>query len=44
MKIGGTVVVPFRGRHAIKIGYANGIVTKFGTNFNQFLVSYQVVL
>ena len=44
VKIGGTVVVPFRGRHAIKIGYANGIVTKFGTNFNQFLVSYQVVL
>jgi len=44
VKIGGTVVVPFRGRHAIKIGYVKSVVTKFGTNFNQFLVSYQVVL
>lgn len=44
LKIGGTVVVPFRKRHAIKIGYANGIVTKYGNDFDQFLLSYQVVL
>ena len=44
MKIGGTIVVPFRGRHAIKIGYANGIVTRYGDDFDQFLVSYQVLL
>jgi hypothetical protein len=44
VKIGGTVVVPFRGRHAIKIGYANGIVTRYGDDFDQFLVSYQVLL
>jgi hypothetical protein len=44
IKIGGTLVVPFRGRHAIKLGYANGTVTKFGTDFNQFLLSYQVLL
>ena len=44
VKVGGTVVVPFRGRHAIKIGYAHGAITKYGTDFDQFLVSYQVVL
>jgi hypothetical protein len=42
-KIGGTLVIPFRGRHAIKLGYANGILTEFGSDFNQFLVSYQFV-
>ena len=41
-KIGGTLVVPFRGRHAIKIGYVNGAHTEFGTDFDQFLVTYQV--
>ncbi len=44
LKVGGTLVVPFHGRHAIKIGYANGVVTKTGADFNQFLVSYQVLL
>lgn len=42
-KIGGTVVVPFRGRHAIKLGYAHGVLTEFGTDFDQFLLSYQFV-
>ena len=40
-RIGGTVVVPFKGRNAIKIGYATGLFTEFGTDFDQFLVSYQ---
>jgi len=44
VKIGGTVVVPFAGRHAIKIGYARGAVTKYGSDFDQFLVTYQVLL
>jgi hypothetical protein len=44
VKVGGTVVVPFAGRHAIKIGYANGAVTKYGADFDQFLVTYQVLL
>lgn len=44
LKVGGTVVVPFRGRHAIKLGYANGAKTKYGTNFDQVLLSYQVLL
>jgi len=43
-RIGGTVVVPFLGRHAIKVGYSFGVYTKFGSDFNQFLVSYQVLL
>jgi hypothetical protein len=44
VKIGGTIMVPFGGRHAIKIGYANGARTKYGNNFDQFLLSYQVLL
>ncbi len=42
-RIGVTVVVPFRGRHAIKVGYSGGVVTEFGSDYRQFLVSYQVV-
>lgn len=44
VKLGGTLVVPFLKRHAIKVGYADGIVTRFGNDFNQFLVSYTLVL
>ena len=35
-RIGGTVVVPFEGWHAVKIGYAKGLFTEFGTDFEQF--------
>jgi hypothetical protein len=44
LKIGGTIMVPFRGRHAIKIGYGNGVITRFGSDFDQVIVSYQVAL
>jgi len=44
LKVGGTLVVPFWRRHAIKLGYANGVVTRYGNAFDQFLVSYQVAL
>lgn len=44
VKLGGTLVVPFLKRHAIKIGYANGIITRFGNDFSQFIISYSVVL
>lgn len=44
LKLGGTFVMPFHGRHAIKIGYANGVITRFGNDFDQLLVSYQVIL
>lgn len=43
-KIGGTVVIPFAGRHALKIGYANGAVTKYGSDFDQFLLTYHYLL
>jgi hypothetical protein len=43
-RIGGTVVVPFKRRHAIKVGFATGLFTEFGTDFDQYLVSYQVLL
>ncbi len=43
-RIGGTLVVPFKGRHAIKLGYATGIFTEFGSDFDQYLVSYQVLI
>jgi len=33
-RIGGTLVVPFKGGHAVKLGYYTGIFTKFGCDFN----------
>jgi len=44
LKLGGTLVFPFGGRHAIKLGYAAGVVTRYGNDFNQFLMSYQLLL
>ena len=43
-RIGGTIVIPFLSRHAIKIGYSTGMRTRYGTDFDQFLVTYQVLL
>jgi hypothetical protein len=42
-RLGGTVVVPFGGRHAIKVGFSTGVLTKFGTDFEQFLASYMLI-
>ena len=44
LKIGGTLVIPFLGRHAIKIGYADGVVIRYGDDFSQFLLSYQMLI
>lgn len=44
LKVGGTLVIPFRGRHAIKIGYANGVIIRYGDDFNAVLLSYQVAI
>jgi hypothetical protein len=44
VKLGGTIVFPFRRYHAIKIGYATGVVTRYGNDFDQFLLSYQLLL
>jgi len=43
-RIGATVVIPFGGRHAIKVGYSTGTRTRFGNDFDQFLVTYQTLL
>lgn len=43
-KVGGTVVIPFGGRHAIKLGYANSTKTNYGSDFDQWLITYQVIL
>jgi hypothetical protein len=43
-KIGATVAVPIIRRHSLKFGYSIGMVTEFGTDFNQFLVNYSVLL
>lgn len=43
-RLGAMVVVPFRGRHAVKLGYFIGVRTAFGNDFDQFLVSYQTRL
>ena len=43
-RIGGTIVVPFLRRQAVKIGFSTGTRTRFGTDFSQVLVTYQVLL
>ena len=42
-RIGATVAVPFKGRHAVKIGYFMGLRTELGSDADQLLVSYQVL-
>ena len=43
-RIGAMVAVPIRRRPAIKFGYYIGARTEYGSDFDQVLVSYQVVL
>jgi len=43
VKLGGTVVVPFLGPNAVKVGYSASVVTKYGNDFHQFLLAYQRV-
>jgi len=42
-RVGAMVVFPFKGRHAIKLGYFLGVRTAFGSDFDQLLVTYQVL-
>jgi hypothetical protein len=42
-RIGATVVVPIRGRHGVKVGYSTGVVTESGGDFEEVLLSYQVL-
>jgi len=37
-------MLPFAGRHAVKLGYSTGTVTESGGDFDMVLVSYAVVL
>ena len=43
-RLGGTLVYPFAGRHAAKLGYSFGAVTESGGDFSILLVSYTLVL
>jgi hypothetical protein len=43
-RFGGTLVVPFAGRHAIKVGYSIGTRTRYGDDFRKLVVAYQVLL
>jgi hypothetical protein len=43
-RLGTTFVFPVGQGHAIKVGYAVGWLTRFGTDFDQFLISYTKVL
>jgi hypothetical protein len=42
-RIGATIVVPFRGRHGVKVGYSAGVVTESGGDFEEILLSYQLI-
>ena len=39
-RLGGTIVVPIRGRHAVKVGYSTGVVTESGGDFEMLLLSF----
>jgi hypothetical protein len=39
-RIGGTIVVPVRRRHAFKLGYSTGVVTESGGDFEMLLLSF----
>jgi hypothetical protein len=43
-KLGATMVFPVARGHSIKIGYATGWQTRFGSDFDQFLITYSRVL
>jgi hypothetical protein len=43
VRVGGMVVVPFGGRHAVRAGYFVGARTSFGAEFDQLLVTYQAL-
>jgi len=39
-RLGGTLVVPFMGHHAIRASYSTGLATNTGGDFNSFSVNY----
>ncbi len=43
-KIGATFAVPFPPRHGLKFGYSFNIITSYGTDFHQLLVTYTLLI
>jgi len=43
-RLGATLAIPFAGRSAVKLVYSTGTRTEFGSDFNQFTVTYQRLL
>lgn len=44
VRLGATVAVPFGGRHAVKFGYSTSARTRIGSDSEQFLVSYTLLI
>jgi hypothetical protein len=42
-RFGGTVVIPFKGRHVIRTSYSTGIVTNSGGDYETFSLNYAYV-
>lgn len=43
-RIGSTVVVPYGGRYAVKVGYSVSMRTRYGVDSDQFLLTWQTLL
>ena len=43
-RLGGTFVLPFKRRHAIKTSFSRGVVTKSGDDYDAVSVSYLRIL
>ncbi len=44
VRLGATVAVPFGGRHALKFGFSTAARTRYGSDSEQLLVSYSLLL
>lgn len=44
VRLGATLAVPFRARHALKFGYSTAARTRFGSDSEQVLVTYQFLV
>jgi hypothetical protein len=43
-KLGATLVVPVKPGHSLKFSYSTGVITEYGTDFDQVSLAYQKVL
>ena len=43
-RLGGTIVVPIRRRHAVKVGYSTGVVTESGGDYEMVLLSFTTLV